>query len=166
MKILFFFYTFSCISNLKLCFWPRVTGKTFERAVIVPHHIQSTSYINWTPQPHFPQCHVRPASEYFPTVEHNRGQLSSSWPLKWPDEGRGGGEEVGGRGVKTMEGKLGPRSRKLICFLRPLLSLGGGPHTAHARGALMWLRVHSMLLISSATGSHLTEEQTGFLLEM
>lgn len=57
-----------------------------------------------------------------------------------------------------MEGKLGPRSRKLICFLRPLPSLRGRPHTAHTRGALMWLRVHSMGLSSSATVSCITQE--------
>lgn len=44
--------------------------------------------------------HVSPksfSSEHIPTVEDNRGVLSSSWPLKWLDEGHWGGGVKGGR---------------------------------------------------------------------
>lgn len=98
------------------------------------------------------QPYMTLSSEYVPAVENNGGVLSSSWPLKWPDEGQRR------RRGRRVERKLGPRSRKLICFLRPLPSLRGRPHTARTTGALMWWRVHSMRLSSSAAGYFMAQE--------
>lgn len=150
-KLLFF--PLSRISNLKLFFFALHHKQDFCSAGNHFDHIRLTSYLNWTHKSHFLTMHVRP-------IWASHLNISPLWRTTeacchpadpWSGQMKGR-EEEGWR----VEGKLGPRSRKLICFLRPLPSLRGRPHTAHTRGALMWLRVHSMRLSSSATGSHIT----------
>lgn len=61
------------------------------------------------------------------------------------DEKEGEGEGV--------EGKLGPRSRKLICFLCPLQSLRDRPHAAHTSVSLLLGKKHGMRVASLASAS-------------